>query len=67
MIKVLKLTICSVFSISQERIELWIYVFHADKHENLLQVGSIILDELGLNLQYHCDNLRKMSRMKLGT
>ena len=49
-------------------------VLHADKHESLLQVDSIIFDGCGLEcssswiyLQYHRDIVRKKSGMKLGT
>ena len=47
---------------------------HAEKHESLLQIDSIIFDGFGqacpiswLNLQYLCDILRKKPEMELGT
>ena len=42
-------------------------VLHADKHESLLQVDSLIFYGFGQVCQYLCNILRKKSRIKLGT
>ena len=45
LLQLLKIT--KVFGMSQERIELWSWCFHAHKHKSLLQVDSIISDGFG--------------------
>ena len=65
--KVLKITSVQCLCNILKRID----ILHADKHESLLQVDSIIFDGFGqaqitrVNLQYLCVILRKKLGMKL--